>query len=713
MIASLRRARLGRPALVVVLLAGVLALLVSFRPSLHPLGLHNRVAELGYAKTAVLMDTPTSALLDANQDIFGPPERAFTYAMFLQTDAARAAIERGAGVPSGGLATSGPFTELINRPNIVRKHAVPGPPAPQTRSYRLVLDIVGTRPVLTIYAQAPTEAAAVALVRSTVAVMQSNIAQRLRAFDSPEPARTILRPLGPVESGSLNGDTRLQLTLFVFLLGLVAGGSVVYRRRVPPRSDEPRLRPLAEAVGAPDDWPHTTRILPWALAGFLAMIFLVPFDQISLPIPMPMDGKLDRPVLGALTLLWIAALLGARGAAKPRVKVTRVHIAALVFFSICSLSAVFNAAALLNLDEFSLVVKKLALLASFIIFFFIVVSVVRPSEVPKFATLLLGLAAVAALGAIWEYRMRFNPFYEWSSKLMPGTVGFPGDMYGRDIIGRLTVYGPTGHPLELATMLGVITPFALVGFMAATERRRRYLFAVALALCLCGALVTSRKTSVIAPVAGIVLVLAYRPRMIRKLIPLGITMAILVHGIAPGTIGTMIFQLSPSNFGAVRSTQDRTSDYDGIRPDVVKHLVLGRGFQSYDGYKYRILDNQILGLVIGVGLLGLVAYLWIGAAILSCTHRMIRGPDVLRARYALASAASVGVVGVASLLFDTLSFPHVPYLMFFIAGLVVVLREPAAAASGDAPVERAPHVHRLQPADVRVATPATAMHAGD
>ena len=37
------------------------------------------------------------------------------------------------------------------------------------------------------------------------------------------------------------------------------------------------------------------------------------------------------------------------------------------------------------MDEVSLVVKKLALLASYIVFFFVVASVIRPREVPRYA----------------------------------------------------------------------------------------------------------------------------------------------------------------------------------------------------------------------------------------------------------------------------------------------------------------------------------------
>jgi len=96
-----------------------------------------------------------------------------------------------------------------------------------------------------------------------------------------------------------------------------------------------------------------------------------------------------------------------------------------------------------------------------------------------------------------------------------------------------------------------------------------------------------------------------------------------------------------------------------------------------DSVLYRILDNEYLGLLITTGLLGILAYVSIFGAMMSSAHRTIRGPDPKRASLALAAFASVGVTAVASLLFDVLSFPHVPYLLFFVAAMLVALREPS------------------------------------
>ncbi len=60
-------------------------------------------------------------------------------------------------------------------------------------------------------------------------------------------------------------------------------------------------------------------------------------------------------------------------------------------------------------------------------------------------------------------------------------------------------------------------------------------------------------------------------------------------------------------------------------------------------------------------------------------HRTIRGPDPRRASLALAGVRRGRGDLLASALFDVLSFPHVPYLLFFIGAMIVALREPSPA----------------------------------
>ncbi len=427
-----------------------------------------------------------------------------------------------------------------------------------------------------------------------------------------------------------------------------------------------------------DAWPHTGRLLPWMLAGFMAMVWLVPFDAVSLPIPLPLDGKLDRLALGALLLMWVTTLFVVRGAARPRLWFTWIHVAAAALILIVIAGAVLNAHDLVNLGEFTLVLKKLALLLSGVLFFVIVASVVRVSEVPSFITLMLGLSCVAALGILIEYRLHYNPFYQLTAKALPGHVVMPSDLNARDSTGRVQVYGPGGHPLETAALMGLALPFALGRMLDAPDRRQKLINGAISAILVAGAFATLRKTSVIAPAAGVLVLLAYRPRaMFRAFLPFALGMFVMVHVVAPGALGSLTTQLTPNRLVGVLSTQDRASDFDGTKPDYANHVLLGRGYQSYDPHKYRTLDNQYLGLILGVGLLGLAAYLAVLVATGLMAHAGVRSGDPIRGPVALGAAAATAVMIVSTGLFDLLSYPHVPYLFFFIGGLVVACTRPA------------------------------------
>jgi hypothetical protein len=104
------------------------------------------------------------------------------------------------------------------------------------------------------------------------------------------------------------------------------------------RLDAYHRRTLRGLVG---DWPRTTRPLPWALAGFMAMLFLVPFDSIDLPVGLPLEAKLDRPILLLVVALWVLSLTILDGA--QRVRFTPIHYAFVGFVLIAILSLIYNA----------------------------------------------------------------------------------------------------------------------------------------------------------------------------------------------------------------------------------------------------------------------------------------------------------------------------------------------------------------------------------
>jgi hypothetical protein len=672
-----RRTRLRvRGVVVVVLVATAAAVLVAYQPSLSPLGLHARNVEFATAKAEILVDTQDSALVDRAQNFSGPVQQSTTYALFLQSDAVRSALGSALGLHGSSVAASGPFTLLIGRTNFASGPKLP--PLPTDRRYRLLVDVDGARPMISLYGQAPTTRSAVALVDAARDVLQQHVREQQAAYPLSAPDRATLRPLGPTRGTAVDPHARLQLMGFVFLFVLVTGGIVLQgvrrRRSLPSRRQRVGWGSADRERGAEDDWPHTRRLLPWGLAAFVAMLFLVPFDSAQLPLAqLPLNSNLDRPVLVALVALWLAGAAFASGAARPQIRLTAIHVILLLFFAACCASLVINGDALITIGDLTLSLKKLALLLSYVVFFFVVASVVRPTEVPKFASLIIVLGVIVAVATVIEFRFHYNVFYSVWKTVLPVTS--PTDLDKPDSIGRLTVYGPTGQPLELAALLAMVFPFALVRLLDSKTRRQQLLYVITVSLLLAGGLATSRKTSLVAPVVGLLVVMAYRPRSVmRWVLRLSIPLLILVHLASPGSLGSVVSQLEPGHLNNVLSTKDRTARYDAVRPDVMTHVLIGRGYQSYDPHKYRILDNQYLQVMVGVGAIGLALYGAIFVAMMLAAHSTIRGPNRGRATLALAATASVAVIGVGNALFDVMSFPHVPYLLFFVAGMIVSLR---------------------------------------
>jgi O-antigen ligase/polysaccharide polymerase Wzy-like membrane protein len=406
------------------------------------------------------------------------------------------------------------------------------------------------------------------------------------------------------------------------------------------------------------------------LAVFMAILFVVPFDSIKLPGNLPVDTQIDRLALVVLVIVWLISA-AAGGASAPRLRSSVVHGAVALFFVVAIASVVLNLDALNKLDELGLTVKKLALVLSFVVFFLIVASVVRPSELRAFGLWMLVLAAITALGTVYEYRTGTNLFFNISDTIFPGSILDPG-IGGIDSAGRKIVVGPTQQGLAVSGMLAMALPFAVIRILDARTTRQKWVSGILTALLVAGAVSTLRKTSMVAPAAGLLVLLIYRPKAMLRLLPLGIVLVAVVHLISPGALGSVKQQLIPSNSVNVDSTKARTADYDAIVPDVRKHIALGRGYGSYDPKRYRFLDNEYLGRLVETGIVGLVAYLILIAATIGLAHGAIRARDPVRGPPALAIAAGAGTFAVTSTLFDVLSFPQAPYVFFFLAGLAAV-----------------------------------------
>ena len=128
-----------------------------------------------------------------------------------------------------------------------------------------------------------------------------------------------------------------------------------------------------------------------------------------------------------------------------------------------------------------------------------------------------------------------------------------------------------------------------------------------------------------APLIGIVAVVAFRPRLSTKLLPLVVVMIIAAHALAPGAIGSVTEQFGGSRLGVVGTTQHREDGVLRDPPTGWGYPILGMGYGSYNGVLNRILDNHMLYNLINTGVIGEVVYVLMPIIVVGTALPMILG----------------------------------------------------------------------------------------
>jgi hypothetical protein len=646
--------------------------------------------KVAVASTHVLIDSaPVSAVHRINDQTTSLTKRAELLGRVLVSPPVVDLIVRRAHVPPDQIAAAARYTADLPQ-------ALTEPASEQRASeirgsglrYRIEVQARQNTPVLDIYTQAPTTAAAERLANAAIAGLRDYLGDLSQREGLGGHDMVRLRQLGSARGGVVNGGAHLAIALLTFLVAfplLCAAFLYVVGRRVPGTALA-TSRPTRELGG---DWPGTTRLLPWMLAAFIAILWLAPFNDIELNANFPIDMKLDRLFLPFVALSWALALAVA-GRLAPRSRLTVIHVAVGAFLLCAFVSVALDARYLNQTLELDRSLKGLPLLVSYVSLFVIAATAVRRTEVHAFMKYTLMLAVICAVGMLWEYRFGQNLFYDWADKLLPGNFSVKQLAAGAiDSDGRRMVRGPAELSLEAVAMLSMALPIALVGFMHAQRQRERVLNGLAACLLLAATFATFRKSALLVPASVILTVACFRRRELLKLAPLGVLVLVLVHVLAPGALGSTTKQFGFERLGAT-TVSARTADYDAIRPDLWSHLLFGRGWGAYDHLSYRILDSEILHRTMEMGVLGLLAFLFMGVAVVVGARATIAQRDPVWAPLALMGAAAAVAFLAVSVLFDVMSFPHGAYIFLYMAGLVAVVI--GHRADGDEPSYPPAHV---------------------
>ena len=683
-----RRRRLLALAAVSAVVALLAAISSLCQISLLPPKITMRELQTGAAVTHILVDLPQDERSHVSPVEFETmTSRASLVGHVLASPPVLHRIAASMGIDPGDLAASTEITEgvplALTEPNEERRaNQILLSHAP----YRLDIQAQPTLPILDVYAQGPSAAKAKQLADTTAGAGNDYLRVLANRDGFPVANRVQLKQLGSAVSGQLDPKAPMKIFVLTFLvifgvcfgilvmIGAVRRGWLRAGRSGPKAAGiAPPATPEPQAEREPGgNWPHTTRALPWLIAAFIAMLWLVPFNAIQLQFSFPVDLKLDRLVLPVVILCWIVALaLGGRGS--PRWNFTPIHAVFAVFAAVAGLSVVLNAPYLNQTLELGLAVKKLALLGAYLSFFLVVASSVRKGEIRSYLNFILILAVICALGVLVEYRFDFNPFYGLAEKVLPGTFQFTSNGANVvDEIGRKMVVGPAEQGLELVAMLSMALPIAIVGLMESTRWPRRIVYGLAVCVLVGAMLSTYRKSALLAPISACLVLAYFRRRELLKLAPFGLIVLVAMPILSPNALGSVIDQFAPNRLG-VSTVSDRISDYDAIRPDILSHPVFGRGFGSYEHTTYRVLDNDLLTRLVESGIVGLVAFILMVVMIIAVAAPIIRSRDPARASPALAIAAAAAPFLVLSVLFDIMSFPHAPYILLTLAGLLSVI----------------------------------------
>jgi hypothetical protein len=427
-----------------------------------------------------------------------------------------------------------------------------------------------------------------------------------------------------------------------------------------------------DAVYAADAWPRTRRPLPWLIAGFVTAIFLLPIDGIHLKVHLPFSSDFDRFFVAVIVAVWLAgAVVGGRE------KVVRLRsrgwaAGMIAFFFLAVTSIVVNIGRITNLGEWEVAQRRLAVLVGLVAIFAIISLTLRVAELRPFTVLIAVLAVLTATGTIYEKKTGYNVFYSTATTVLSPIADVdpsPTEIDPAFNRGRPTITGPTRHPLSVTSLLGMALPFAVVLAAIAPTTRRRLLWVLAAGIIVAGAMITQRKSGAVVPAFALLALFVLRPRQLLRLAPFGIVALAIALAVAPGIFSTV------QEFGKAdskASTEGRTSDYPAVVPDLLTHPLLGRGYGTLDSIRldtYRIFDNEYLGEVYQVGGLGLLAFIALIVTPLFVVRSVLRSDNPLRGPPALAASAGCLAFGVATALYDILSFPQAPYLFLFMAAM--------------------------------------------
>ena len=438
--------------------------------------------------------------------------------------------------------------------------------------------------------------------------------------------------------------------------------------------------PIARAVSAVE---APARAL--SIVCFVAIVWFIPIRVYTLPAPGPVKFEPYR----LLVILLAAALLLGAIAGTRKIQTCRLSAA---LFTVCASAIVSLAVNYSSFTERALgteATKAATYLLTFPIVFVLVASGVRNrSDVERCIKAIVVGGAFVALAAIIETRTQYNVFNHLR-------VVFPflqdtGERAAEVRNGALRAEASAQHPIALGVALSLCLPLSLALMTRVKDTPRRLLYGTCGLILVIGMVATISRTAFLALAVMLLIGLMTERRRLLRLWPLAFVLLIAAHTVLPGGMGRLYHSFFPK--GGIANEQSgraggvgsgRLADISPALKLVQAHAYFGTGdplppppdlaaqpTEAVDSTPPDpiIFDDQYLTSLVGHGIVGLGAVLWLIGAIV---FRLVRSARRARGQLPLLSACTAAVAGFAAsmLTFDAFAFVQCSIFFFTIAAL--------------------------------------------
>lgn len=437
---------------------------------------------------------------------------------------------------------------------------------------------------------------------------------------------------------------------------------------------------LAALLATVVAWHRT--LLRWdSLAvGIVLVILFIPIKRYQLPAALPFDLEVYRLAVILVLAMWVGALL-----VDPRVRLrSTVFDGPLVLIVVGTLASELANPGRVN-ELGSYVVKSLTFFATFVVLVWLLAGALRTRvEVDRVLQALVGGAAIVALLALWERQTGYNVFDHLSSWLP--FLDFQGSVSAGDRAGRLRVIGPAQHPIALGALFATLVPVGV--YLAHTKGRRWWAPTCLLGL---GVLATGSRTAIIMILVSVFVFLRLKPVWTKRLWIALIPALVVAKTAVPGSIVTLKESFFPPG-GLIAEQTNLPANADPqlaggrvrlLGPSIAeasKRPLLGLGFGTritgfYEPQRNAaILDNQWLGLLLEVGLVGIAGWLWlVGRATRRLWREARRLGDDPDSWLYTGLCASVLSFAVGMFTYDAMGFIQAAFVFWLLVGLSAVV----------------------------------------